>query len=367
MAMQGLGLALSALGSGLGQIPQAGADIALGMPDFESKVLGNLKEQNALKEYQTNAPLRALQNQAATTTLEAQYPHIRELIDADTANKLLGPAKTQAGIAKANAEAQDLLTKPLREGYQVVQGPNGEVRVVGKNPLLPGFGTSVSDPSMATTDLSRAHVEKLGQDVALARAQIENYTWQQRHGIALDENQKASLAELTRWHNMSAKLMADRTAAVREKEHLALNPADRLAASLVAGFHDDADREIEMVRSGQLGKNPIAGTDVNTQLKVYDYMRNKIVAGRIANYNRSAPESMKITSMPFTPDMAMEAFITAAVPEMNFIQKWWYGDSAKNAPEPTATHRYNPSTGTVEPIRSGGSDQDYNDFNPSGD
>jgi len=351
MGIEGLGLLLGALGSGLGSIPEASLKTTMEMPEFESKILGNIKSQEDLKNFQSQAGLRSLEMQAKTQELTERMPYTRQLVGADIANKLLAPQQTQAKIGLEGAQAAEHAAKARSEGVQVVPTKHGAM-VVGKNPDDPRtFGTDIAFGALRNIPLENIDADALRKETSLKQAHIDHYKHLERVYGQLTPADAAKLNEEIRYHKdltriAELKNTADTRQATKVDAQYEINKT-----RLIAGFADDADKQIEAVRNGPLGKDKFAGVDPAIQHNLYEYMRNKILQGRIITYNSALdPESPMRILVPVVPQQKdLEALINAGVSDDWAITKWaksvWGG--GKKA---SATHRYNPDTGELEVI-----------------
>ena len=352
MGIEGLGLLLGALGSGLGSIPEASLKTTMEMPEFESKILGNIKSQEDLKNFQSQAGVRSLETQAKTQELTERMPYTRQLVGADIANKLLAPQQTQAKIGLDEAQAAEHAMKSRTGGVQVVPDKWGGVKVIGTDPANPRtFGTDAAFGSLRNIPLENIDAEKIRSEISMHRAQIDHYKHLENVYGKLTPSDEAKLNEVIRNHKemesiARLKQASDNKQATRLDAQYEINKT-----RLIAGFADDADKQIEAVRNGPLGKDKFAGVDPAVQHNLYEYMRNKILQGRVITYNSALdPDSPMRILVPVVPRQAdLEALINAGVSDDWAITKWvkslWGG--GKKA---SATHRYNPDTGELEII-----------------
>jgi hypothetical protein len=358
MGLEGLGLALGALGSGLGSIPEGSLKSTMEMPSYEEKVLANIKAQDAMNEFRQNAPLRAAQNEEALQTVRTRLPFTSQLVGADVATKLLAPKAAQAKIGLEEAQAAEHQTKADTGGFEIVHDKYGP-RLVGKNPKdARYFGQDATFGGLRDLPLRDVDMNALRTEMSLKRAHIDYLKKQEQEFGKLSQSDKAKLDEDIRHHKMLEQLQQAKIDADKASTRIDSN-VDVQRARMHEHFSNQVDKEIEAVRTGPLGKEKFIGLNPEVQHRIYEYMRNKILQGRIQLYNSSlGPDSaMRLVEPEFENDPALDALIKAGGAEPTWWKRnapTWAGGMTKEELAPfspqsqTPSLRYNPATKSYE-------------------
>ena len=353
MGLEGLGLALGALGQGLGSIPEGSLKSTMEMPSYEEKVLANIKAQDALNEFRANAPTRAVTQEEALQAAKARLPFTSQVVGADVANKLLAPKATQAKIGLEEAQAGEAASKGRVAGIHVVPDKWGGAQVIGIDPANPRtFGIDTSFGALRKIPMEDLDKRAIESEMSLRRAHIDYMQHQKEVYGKLTPADQQKLDEDIK-HHRALEEIAKQRANFEDRMSLKNDAQFEIQkAGMHRHFSEQVDKEMDALRQGPLGKEKFSGLDPEIQHKMYEYMRAKLLQNRILEYNNSlgAGSSMLLNNPDIEDDPALNALIKAGGVEPSKLGKWWSSQMPwnKEPAKQTPSLIYNPATGNYE-------------------